>query len=196
MRHLAKIVEKEKDKRKIFIITRTNEFENVDIRLLEEVLLEYISKIYWLSKDVFEKKVKFITAHSVKWLEADVVILLDPVRFPLIHKNDFIELLFDRTVDDLFEEERRLFYVAVTRTLNKLYYFYDWYEKDDGSSYLNILINSSKEVSGLVDWIYKNWWDEILRYKFWKSKNYFNWWVMNGIEKSEYNDGDDEEIPF
>ena len=159
--HLAKIVRNEGDNKKIFVITRTNEFENISINLLKQILVEYVHLIYWFKRNKLEKQINFLTAHSVKWLEAEVVILLDPVRFPLLHKDNFIELLFDRTVEDLLEEERRLFYVAVTRTLDKLYYFYDGYSNiEDIYSYFRFL----KQYNTLDEW----------EEEYFSSKEYFD----------------------
>ena len=68
-------------------------------------------------------KVTASTVHSYKGLEQDVVIVLDAVQhcFPLLH----FELIFTRIFGDNLEkvtaEERRLFYVALTRAVEDLF---------------------------------------------------------------------------
>lgn len=70
-----------------------------------------------------EKKVTISTVHRYKGLEKDAVIVLDAnIRsYPLVHPNWF----FNRVVGDserlIIDEERRLFYVALTRAVEKLY---------------------------------------------------------------------------
>ena len=70
--------------------------------------------------------IKFITVHKSKGLEADNVIVLnlknDLYGFPNKLTDDpIISLLLSAPEDCRFAEERRLFYVALTRTKNKVY---------------------------------------------------------------------------
>ena len=70
--------------------------------------------------------IKFITVHKSKGLEADNVILLnlknDLYGFPNKLTGDpIISLLLSAPEACRFAEERRLFYVALTRTKNKVY---------------------------------------------------------------------------
>jgi superfamily I DNA/RNA helicase len=48
-----------------------------------------------------------------------------PQIMPFLHPDNFIEIIFDKCEQDFLDEERRLFYVALTRTKDKLYYIYD-----------------------------------------------------------------------
>lgn len=75
----------------------------------------------WLPEPVRDN-VMISTAHSFKGREAPVVILLDALarRFPLIHPDwVFSEILGDNP-SIITDEERRLFYVAVTRAKDEL----------------------------------------------------------------------------
>lgn len=70
-------------------------------------------------------KVSFMTVHKSKGLQAKVVFLLDVVEdlygFPCeIENPDIFEPAILSRKRDRYEEERRLFYVAVTRAMNDL----------------------------------------------------------------------------
>ena len=71
----------------------------------------------------FPENVSFSTIHKSKGLESDVVILLeiDAEKFPGRSKNGDLFAIFGDTAKTLFEDESRLFYVALTRPREKLY---------------------------------------------------------------------------
>lgn len=67
-----------------------------------------------------------MTVHKAKGLEADDVIIVNLVDdlygFPnRVSDDPILQLLLDNGDDYEFAEERRLFYVALTRTKNKVY---------------------------------------------------------------------------
>ena len=73
-----------------------------------------------------ELKLRFMTVHKAKGLEADYVVLLnfqdDLMGFPNSMPDDPILALLLTAKEDLaFAEERRVFYVALTRTKNRIY---------------------------------------------------------------------------
>lgn len=71
----------------------------------------------------FKEKVMMMTAHKSKWLEADMVILLDLWHsFPYINTSIDLWIIFWENHKTVIEEEYRLFYVALTRTKSKLFY--------------------------------------------------------------------------
>lgn len=83
-----------------------------------------------LSLENFVKSLKldnpnlsFSTIHKSKGLEADVVILLeiDAEKFPSKDKTSGLYEIFGDTAKNLFADEARLFYVALTRAKEKLY---------------------------------------------------------------------------
>ena len=82
-----------------------------------------------MSLENFVKKLKnsknasFSTIHKSKGLEADVIILLeiDAEKFPSKDKTDGLYEIFGEDKKTLFEDEARLFYVALTRAKEKLY---------------------------------------------------------------------------
>ena len=70
--------------------------------------------------------VNYLTVHSAKGLEAENVIIINMVNdtygFPnKIINNKLLEELHPSDKNILYAEERRLFYVALTRTKNKVY---------------------------------------------------------------------------
>lgn len=72
--------------------------------------------------------VKYQTAHASKGLEANYVLLLglEKGSFPSAKENDeLIDLLLPEQEPYLFAEERRLFYVAVTRARHYVFMIFD-----------------------------------------------------------------------
>lgn len=97
----------------------------------------YLSFMYQSIKEgnrffyvIGERKIEFLTVHKSKGLEADYVILLqcnkDTYGFPSLVSDDPV-LKYVLTKSDQFPygEERRLFYVAITRAKMKTLVLYD-----------------------------------------------------------------------
>lgn len=97
----------------------------------------YLSFMYQLVKEnnrfyyiINGRKIEFLTVHKSKGLEADYVILLrcnkDTYGFPSLVSDDPV-LGYVLTQNDNFPfgEERRLFYVAITRAKTKTFVLYD-----------------------------------------------------------------------
>lgn len=77
-------------------------------------------------KDNRSIKIKYLTAHKSKGLESDNVIILnlrdDTLGFPNQMKDDAILRFVSKKAGRFpFDEERRLFYVALTRTKNRVF---------------------------------------------------------------------------
>jgi DNA helicase-4 len=68
-------------------------------------------------------RVSISTAHGYKGLENDAVIILDAIerRYPLIHPDWRFNQVFGSSMEKIIEEERRLFYVAATRSKELTY---------------------------------------------------------------------------
>jgi len=62
------------------------------------------------------------TSHRYKGLESDVVIIADALvdKYPIIHATEQLLRIFGNDVTKIFEENRRLFYVAATRAKETL----------------------------------------------------------------------------
>jgi DNA helicase IV len=89
---------------------------------------EEIKKI---GKNRFEKNIHVLTAHKAKGKEADIVIIMpcNTRSFPLIHPDNRLFGIFGESDKKSMEEERRLFYVALTRAKHKLYLLAEEEEK-------------------------------------------------------------------
>lgn len=76
------------------------------------------------------RKIEFLTVHKSKGLEADYVILLqcnkDTYGFPsLVSDDPVLNYVLTKSDQFPFGEERRLFYVAITRAKMKTIVLYD-----------------------------------------------------------------------
>ena len=73
--------------------------------------------------DELAAKVTISTVHKYKGLEKDVVIVLDAVSgcYPLIHPHWIFTRVLGDTIERIVAEERRLFYVALTRAVENLF---------------------------------------------------------------------------
>lgn len=80
--------------------------------------LEKLKNLNSVASDKTEKGITLSTIHSAKGLEFDNVYMVDLIKgeFP---NNKSLEKYLDKDIKD-YEEERRLFYVAMTRARNKL----------------------------------------------------------------------------
>ena len=112
-----------KDKINVAILSRTNYMERITLSEFERKLHACFSPEEKKQLGDSREKIRAGTAHSFKGLEADIVIILraNEGAFPLIHPDNALFKFFGQTEKDVLDEERRLFYVAVTRAAEKLY---------------------------------------------------------------------------
>ena len=104
-----------------------------------------INKYFKVENNVFTYKnniIKYLTIHSSKGLESECVVIInlrdDVLGIPNKIKDDKILKYVNNNVDLYpFEEERRLFYVALTRTKSDVYLLVD---KKDPSIFIKELI--------------------------------------------------------
>jgi DNA helicase-4 len=86
--------------------------------------LDYFLKLVrsYLPAEV-KQNVTISTAHKYKGLQQDVVIVLDAVSgcYPLLHPDLIFTRIFGDTIKQVVDEERRLFYVALTRAVEHLF---------------------------------------------------------------------------
>lgn len=79
---------------------------------------------------IAERELFFLSVHSAKGLEADHVILVNcnqgAYGFPsLIEDDPILDFVLSKSESYPFAEERRLFYVAMTRAKKRMYVLYD-----------------------------------------------------------------------
>lgn len=77
-----------------------------------------------------DRKIEFLTVHKSKGLEADYVIILqcnkDTYGFPsMVNDDPVLNYVLTKSDQYPYGEERRLFYVAITRAKTKTYILYD-----------------------------------------------------------------------
>ena len=120
-------------KRTALIINRTNKItSNCNLSdfhtYLKRICREKIDE-----KD-FSNNIKVVTAHGSKGQEADIVIILNAnsKKYPLIHPDNAFKLIFDKNwIQNSLNEEKRLFYVAMTRAKRQLYFVSDERKESD-----------------------------------------------------------------
>ncbi len=172
----------DKPEKPIFnIINYSNLIEKEDI--LNKILLKYKKNIialwrYDSDKKWLPKGIKFMTVHSSKWLESDYVIILNWNKwnywFPSeIKDNKLLDLVLSEPDNYKFSEERRLFYVALTRAKKKTFILTkEWNKSSFVEELENILWVKTNIFSEnkIVCPICKKW--ELI------SKNiYSKWWL-------------------
>ena len=99
---------------------------NFDINILLDSDKFKMEKDELIYKDNCEIKLRYLTIHASKGLEYDNVIIINLINsingFPnKISDNSILNYVLINDEKYLFSEERRLMYVALTRTLNKCY---------------------------------------------------------------------------
>lgn len=146
---VARSNHRHKDKISVVILSRTN-------RLYRITCDEFINKLYaCFTTEELQKignvrqKVRISTVHGFKGLEADIVIILRACEgaFPLIHPDNSLFEIFGQTEKDALDEERRLFYVAITRAKSSLYILT---ERTRESEYLKYLSAYESVPSGFT----------------------------------------------
>lgn len=105
-----------KANKKICLLFRTNTLYGAKISKFTDKIRE------WCPQDIICS-----TAHSFKGKESDVIIVVDANRgnYPKIHPDNELMELLGVTMSKVLEEERRLFYVAITRATEGLFMLYE-----------------------------------------------------------------------
>ena len=127
---LDRVIEKHKN---ILILGRNNFDINKYFKLKENNIIDY--------KGV---NIKYLTIHSSKGLEEECVIIInlrdDILGIPNKIKDDKLLKCFNNKDIYPYEEERRLFYVGLTRSKNEVYLLVD---KKNPSIFVKELIKDS-----------------------------------------------------
>ncbi len=126
LRLVNKVIENNK---KVVLLARKNNlpwyvnYKNKDDSSIESGLSRFLTMVRTCLPEEDKEKVTAFTVHKFKGLEQEVVIVLDAVQrsFPLIHPDLIFTRIFGDSVESVIAEERRLFYVALTRAVESLY---------------------------------------------------------------------------
>lgn len=127
----------------ILILGRNN---NDIYRLIDD---DYIYKDNEVLYKPLNLKMKYLTVHKSKGLEEEVVIIInlydDILGFPSKLEDAKILSLVSPKIDKYpYSEERRLFYVALTRTKTRVYLFTPQYQKSIFVEEIKKIVNKSK----------------------------------------------------
>ena len=127
---------KENIGKKVKILFRTNEIYHTGLEEFENKLKRTFLFNELRQIGDFKKLINVKTIHRSKGLEADIIIIMQVCKdfFPLIHPDNQLYEIFGQTPKKVLEEERRLFYVAITRAKEKVYILTE--EKENESDYL------------------------------------------------------------
>lgn len=127
------IIKQNKDKNSIKLLHRNNDmsFWFVGIERFLAKVKEACIELGIMSKEEFEKKVSIGTIHSVKGQEADVVVILeaDASIMSALHPDATLFEVFGETPNEVLKDQKRLFYVAITRAKEQLWILYDGADK-------------------------------------------------------------------
>lgn len=127
----------------IFLLGRYS-FDDYYLSFMYQGIKEH-NRFYYV---IGERKIEFLTVHKSKGLEADYVILLqcnkDTYGFPsLVNDDPVLNYVLTKSDQFPYGEERRLFYVAITRAKIKTIVLYD---KRFPSVFVNEFLNPEKKL--------------------------------------------------
>ena len=123
---VEQIINKIPKNKSIYILGRYT----YDVKCLGKILTPQEADRKSITIDICDREITYLTVHSAKGLEADYIILINCNEgthgFPSLIEDDPI-LSFVLSDEDNFEhgEERRLFYVALTRARKKMFVLYN-----------------------------------------------------------------------
>lgn len=128
----------------ITILSRTNWIDGVRLTEFKNQLIASFTPFDLEAIKDPKNSINVQTVHKYKGLEADLIIILGVCdgMFPLLHPDNALFEIFGKTLADAIDEERRLFYVALTRAKSSLYFLT---EKDRESVFLKHLFGKEKE---------------------------------------------------
>ena len=122
---IGQLVESIPADKSIFLLGRYS-FDDYYLSFLYKSVKEGNRFYYFIG----DRKIEFLTVHKSKGLEADYVIILqcnkDTYGFPSMVSDDpVLDYVLTKSDQYPYGEERRLFYVAITRAKIKTYVLYD-----------------------------------------------------------------------
>jgi DNA helicase-4 len=142
----------------VMLLARTGRVYGMELEKFRQLLISALAKKLHLPVEKLQKQISISTAHGSKGQEAHTVFILDATQrqFPKIHPDNLLFRPFGVTPKAVLDEERRLFYVAITRAEHRLYVLT---EKGEESPYLFALkvgrfdrvIDDASELAKLFD---------------------------------------------
>lgn len=104
------------------VLTRTNWLSSISIGAFESRLRSCLGDDFLEEMESREGRIDVSTVHSYKGGESDVSIVLRVIdrQFPLVHPDSALLAPLGQTPERIIREERRLFYVAISRAKERL----------------------------------------------------------------------------
>ncbi len=140
----------------VVLLSRSNSlpwFVNFTYQVRQEdnKLSGFLNSVRTIFPKEKREQITISTAHSYKGLEKPTVIVLDALagRYPLIHQDWVFSRVLGDSLEKTTQEERRLFYVALTRAIEKLVIITD---SKNPSPFLNELQNIMS--LDIINWEY------------------------------------------
>ena len=128
LKYLVKIIRENRKSKDILILHRNNDTHlKISLEGLERALRREVVKTGVLTEEEFKEKVRMMTMHKSKGLEAEVVIILeaDVGVIPKMHPDTRLFGVFGETEEVALNDQVRLFYVAITRAKKRLYIMHE-----------------------------------------------------------------------
>ena len=126
---LVQVIRKNKKFAGILLLHRNNEtnLEGMSLKDLVWGLKWGVNELGVMEDGEFDEKVSVMTMHKSKGLEAEVVIILeaDEGVIPKLHPDTNLYAVFGETEKVALDDQKRLFYVAMTRAKKRLYIIHD-----------------------------------------------------------------------
>jgi DNA helicase-4 len=128
---------------KTMILARGGFIYGIELSEFKDMLIDALCKICEATQETLDGQISIMTAHGSKGQESHTVIILDATQsqFPKVHPDNLLFMPFGVTPRAVLDEERRLFYVAMTRAEHRLFVLTD---KGAESPYLSALGSSSQ----------------------------------------------------
>ncbi len=144
IKELDKIFDKHKNDKEPVKILFLSRFNTTTYSNLYDDLRKLITVVFANKMVRGKQQIKFSTVHKAKGAEFDYVFLMnvnsEKLGFPSnIDDDEIMKLIIDHIDIYPYEEERRLFYVALTRTKNKVFIYSATGDKT--SSFINEISN-------------------------------------------------------
>jgi superfamily I DNA/RNA helicase len=125
---IQKIIESDLPRNEIFILARTNRQLNELSQLMKAQGVKHVVRSDEIKKSITSRKndITLATIHAIKGMEAEMVFVIgcNGINFPCKGSEHPVIEMVKVEEYDKEEEERRLFYVAMSRAKNSLYLTY------------------------------------------------------------------------
>ena len=125
---IQKIIESDLPRNEIFILARTNRQLNELSQLMKVQGVKHVVRSDEIKKSITSRKndITLATIHAIKGMEAEMVFVIgcNGINFPCKGSEHPVIEMVKVEEYDKEEEERRLFYVAMSRAKNSLYLTY------------------------------------------------------------------------